>query len=174
MLVTGEAPAELQRGGGLRALAPGVERRTHDLGAAAVVQGGYAAQMIRLNRVRRVCARAAVITHYSGQAVWRVHVVGAQSVGGRAGLLVVAVLITYTVIGVVLDDSVLLVVGEPAFQVRAVGYGVLDCPFHIIILRHTFGKTIPSVLQNTILIQPTIINILHNQINRMAYNSPVP
>ena len=40
--------------------------------------------MVCLNRVRRVCAGAAVITHYSGQAVWRVHVVGAQSVGGRA------------------------------------------------------------------------------------------
>ena len=69
MLVTGEAPAELQRGGGLRALAPGVERRAHDLGAAAVVQGRDAAQMVGLNGVRRVCAGAAVIAHYPGQAV---------------------------------------------------------------------------------------------------------
>ena len=74
MLVTGEAAAELQRGGGLRALAPGVERRTHDLGAAAVVQGRDAAQMVCLNGVRRVGARAAVIAHYTGQAVWRVAV----------------------------------------------------------------------------------------------------
>ena len=125
--MTGEAPAELQRGGGLRALAPGVERRAHDLGAAAVVQGRDAAQVVGLNGVRRVCAGAAVITHYTGQAVWRVHVVGAQSVGGSTGLLVVAVLIAYTVIGVVLDHAVLLVVAEPAFLVRAVGDGVLVC-----------------------------------------------
>lgn len=71
------------------------------------------------------CASAAVITKYAGQAVRGVHIVCAQHVGGGARLLVVAVLIAYTVIGVVLDHAVLLVVAEPAFLVRAVGDGVL-------------------------------------------------
>jgi len=74
--VTGEAPAELQRTGRYRPLAPGVIDGGKDFRAAAVVQRGDAAQMVCLNRVRRVCARAAVITHYSGQAVWRVAVCG--------------------------------------------------------------------------------------------------